>query len=92
MEKREASYTLKAVHELHYNMSKLYATVSSEKATKYQGGNVKIAGHVTAEINGENVEVVRYGVAVNEQGEYDVFMRLWDGTEVTATVGKYNVK
>ena len=72
-------------------MSKLYATVSSEKATKYQGGNKKIAGNVTAEINGENVEVIRYGIAVNAQGEYDVFMRLWDGTGIKATAGKYNI-
>jgi hypothetical protein len=62
-------------------MSKLYATVSSEKATKYQGGNVKIAGHVTAEISGENVEVVRYGVATGEHGGYEAFVKIWTGKD-----------
>ena len=69
-------------------MSALYGTMSSEKATKYQGGNKKIAASVTAEVDGNSIEVVRLGVAINENGGYDIFARLCDGREIKTSITK----
>ena len=86
MAKKAVQSKLKDVLVLHSNMSKLYATTSSEKATKYQGGNKKIASSVTADIKGQNVEVARYGVAINEYGQYEVFVRIHGGKELKAII------
>jgi len=55
---------------------KLYATTTSERASKGQGGNKYINFEITA---GENQTVMLYGQLVCEETETENIYRLWNG-------------
>lgn len=58
---------------------KLYATVKSDRATKGQGSNKDLLIVLTAEINGERVEVAFMSMIVTDKGYYNFEYRLPDG-------------
>jgi hypothetical protein len=57
---------------------KLYATVSSERATKGQGGNKHLLSVMTAEIDGERQEIASMSAVVTDYG-YKFQFSLPDG-------------
>lgn len=58
---------------------RLYATTTSERASKGQGGNKDILTVMTAEIDGERMEIASISAVVTEYG-YNFQYSLPDGT------------
>ena len=57
---------------------KLYATVSSERATKGQGGNKQISFEFTVGEEDEK-QTILYGTIEREETETENIYRLWNG-------------
>ncbi len=66
---------------------KLYATVTSERASKGQGGNKDILAVLTAEIDGGRVEIASMSVVVHSTtGNYIFRATLPDGKRVEEVI------
>ena len=71
---------------------KLYATVTSERATKGQGGNKKIVSSFTVERMGENIEVVRVQMLYDKEQGYIVVVQFphHQSTETRLEMNEYS--
>lgn len=71
---------------------KLYATVTSERASKGQGGNNRCDGSFTVERMGESLEVVRVLVQRNEDNSYRIVVSLphHQSTETVLEMNEHN--
>jgi hypothetical protein len=70
---------------------KLYATTTSERASKGQGGNKDILVVITAEITGERQEIFSVSVVNTEKGFYAMDVKMPDGQLIHHKISKGDV-
>lgn len=70
---------------------KLYATTTSERASKGQGGNDHILTVITAEISGQRQEIASISVVNTVQGFYALDIKLPDGKMIHQKLSKGEV-
>lgn len=67
---------------------KLYATTTSERATKGQGGNKDLLIVITAEIRGERQEVSSLSIVNSDKGHYMFDIKMPDGQNIRQFISK----
>lgn len=70
---------------------KLYNKVSTERASKGQGGNTHLLSVFTAEIAGERQEIASVSIVNTVQGFYSMDIKLPDGQLIHQKISKGEV-